>query len=129
MPLNAAAAACGITPLPPLIYSQRATAIDHKHPACRRRQNSVGLGLYHRSTGDYLAKLALMFRRWTLCLCTYLTLSVPQLYISVHVWPIVQGPQLLKCPLQTKVSSDWSGMGQLKQTTCKRNYQLNYALV
>jgi len=45
MPLNAAAAACSITPPLPLIDSRRAAAADHKHPVRRRRQNSVDLGL------------------------------------------------------------------------------------
>jgi len=45
-PPNAAAAGLSVTPPPPIIGSRRVAVADHKNPASRRRQNSVGLGLY-----------------------------------------------------------------------------------
>jgi len=45
-PTAAAAAGFPVTPPPPVEVSRRAAAAGRKHPACRRRQNDVGLGLY-----------------------------------------------------------------------------------
>jgi len=68
----------------------------------------------HGGTGNYLAKPALMSGQWTFCLCTDLTLPIPQLNITVHVRPIVQGSQLVDCSLWAKISSKWSCVGEFE---------------
>jgi len=95
----------------------------------------------HRGTGNYLTKPALMSGRWTLCLCTYLTVPVPQLtrdtlkdliwYLGVFGWSSVSGSSSVSSPMagsetQCNICSNVRFICSVCPSDCGPEYNANY---